>query len=217
MVLEPKQIVIAYRCPDCTATVKSHVGMFSLAGDMLRLKCTCGGSDVRITKTSDGKLRFTVPCIFCGQEHSFVISKSTLTSRDLFTVPCSYAGIDILFIGKEDSVNEAIDYSDEQLEELLGENDMDDIKSPRGDEAWGDAHLQDMVIFTLQELCEEGNITCKCGSSGEYVCETTPDSVKIYCKKCGYSREISCEEGSLGAHILFDCEKFPLLPPEENE
>ena len=155
MILEPKKIAIAYRCSECGGTVRSVVGVLAISGDMLRLKCDCGGSELVINKTSDGKYRFTVPCPFCESSHSFVISRKTLTSRELFTVPCAYAGIDILFIGDEDKVIKAIEESDEELSELLGENSIEDLKNPK-DEEWGDAHLQDLILFTLGELAEDG-------------------------------------------------------------
>ncbi|MBQ9510647.1 MAG: hypothetical protein IJR55_03015 [Clostridia bacterium] len=216
MILEPKKIMMAYRCPQCATTVKSAVGVLDLSGDLLKLKCSCGGSEMHITKTSDGKYRFTVPCLFCGNDHSFVISRNTLVAKELFTVPCSYAGVDILFIGDEEKVSDAINESDKQLSELLEENELEELREQnKNDEAYGDAHLQDLIIFTLRELNEDGQITCACKDGGEYVCEPNPDSVRVYCKKCGYERNIACHEGSLSAHILFDCDTFPLLPPEE--
>ena len=55
MILEPKKIAIAYRCSECGGTVRSVVGVLAISGDMLRLKCDCGGSELVINKTSDGK------------------------------------------------------------------------------------------------------------------------------------------------------------------
>ena len=100
MILEPKNIDIAYRCDECGGTVRTVVGALALSGDMLKLKCDCGGSELTINKTSDGKYRFTIPCVFCDTQHTFVISRKTLMSRELFTFPCPYAGMDILFTSK---------------------------------------------------------------------------------------------------------------------
>ena len=55
MVLESKQTTVAYRCPHCGAGVLSAVGMFSLAADMVKLKCTCGQSEMEIVYSKDGK------------------------------------------------------------------------------------------------------------------------------------------------------------------
>lgn len=216
MILEPKNIDIAYRCDECGGTVRTVVGALALSGDMLKLKCDCGGSELTINKTSDGKYRFTVPCVFCDSPHTFVISRKTLMLRELFTFPCPYAGMDILFIGDEKQVDEAIEKSDDELSELLGEQSFDDIKKPE-DEEWGDAHLQDLILFSLGELAEDDAIKCDCPDGGDFVVTPHPDRVEIACKKCGCKREISCEEGSIGAHVLFDCDTFRLLPPDDNK
>lgn len=217
MILEPKEIAIAYRCPECTSTVMSAVGLLSLSGDLMKLKCDCKESELVITRTSDGEYRFTVPCVFCGTTHSFLLSRQTLTSSQLFTIPCSYVGIDILFIGGKDQVLKAIADSDRILDELMEENSPKDLHPDRKNGESGDAHLQDLVMFSLGQLCEEGNIKCGCEGGGDYLCEPYPDRVEISCKKCGRKRVISCEEGSLSAHVLFDCDTLTLLPPEESE
>ena len=46
MILEPKNIDIAYRCDECGGTVRTVVGALALSGDMLKLKCDCGGSEI---------------------------------------------------------------------------------------------------------------------------------------------------------------------------
>ena len=63
MIIEPKKTAVAYRCPDCGAGVMSVVGVFSLSAEMLKLKCSCGHSEMSMVRTSDGKIRFTVPCL----------------------------------------------------------------------------------------------------------------------------------------------------------
>ena len=55
MVLDLKQTTVAYRCPHCGAGVMSAVGLFSLSADMVKLKCTCGKSEMTIVYSKDGK------------------------------------------------------------------------------------------------------------------------------------------------------------------
>ena len=111
---------------------------------------------------------------------------------------------------------DVIEKSDDELSELLGEQSFDDIKKPE-DEEWGDAHLQDLILFSLGELAEDDAIKCDCPDGGDFVVTPHPGRVEIACKKCGCKREISCEEGSIGAHVLFDCDTFRLLPPDDNK
>ena len=84
MVLEPKQTTVAYRCPHCGAGVMSVVGLFNLHSHMVKLKCSCGESEMTMVHGKDGKVRFTVPCILCPNPHNFSISSSLFFGKDLF-------------------------------------------------------------------------------------------------------------------------------------
>ena len=64
MIIEPKSTTIAYRCPACGGVAKGIVGIFSLSGDMFKLKCSCGNSHMTVLKEND-QLRLIVPCVSC--------------------------------------------------------------------------------------------------------------------------------------------------------
>ena len=68
MVLNQKETTVAYRCPECGASVMSMVGVFTLTADMIRLKCPCGGSELEIVYTRDKKVRLNVPCFLCPSD-----------------------------------------------------------------------------------------------------------------------------------------------------
>ena len=91
MILQEKKATVAYRCPVCGKAVLSMVGVFSLSADMLKLKCECGGSEMVITNSTDGKVRLSVPCIVCPRPHNYLISKNVLFSGNIFVIPCSYS------------------------------------------------------------------------------------------------------------------------------
>ena len=89
MVLESKQTTIAYRCPKCGAGVMSVVGLFSLSGDMVKLKCTCGESEMQaVLRREDKQIRLTVPCIFCNKPHTYNVSESLFFGKEIFLLPC---------------------------------------------------------------------------------------------------------------------------------
>ena len=72
----PKQRHIAYRCPDCGQAVLGLVGRFALSANMLRLRCSCGSEQsLDITVSQDNRIRLSVPCLFCRQNHSYLGSK----------------------------------------------------------------------------------------------------------------------------------------------
>ena len=86
MVLDIKQTTVAYRCSHCGAGVMSMVGVFSLSGEMFKLKCSCGESEMTMVRTSDGKIRFSVPCFLCPKPHTYTVNlsdKLTQVKQDL--------------------------------------------------------------------------------------------------------------------------------------
>lgn len=218
MILQPKDTTIAYRCPECGTTVISVVGALALSGDVIKLKCSCGCSELLLENTNEDKIRLTVPCVFCPSPHRYLVSRRLLTTRELFTFPCAYSGIDILFIGTKGAVLKAVEESDRELEELIDETEMSGIHDENEKEGCGDEHVRDMILFTLADLSEEGKIVCGCPEgTGDFLVEQTPDSVLISCKACGRKKEISCAGHSLDAQLLFDCDRLYLEEDTEKK
>ena len=208
MIIDQKKTTLAYRCPACGSVPTSMVGAFSLSGDLFKLKCACGQSHLTVEKTRDDKLRLTVPCVVCPQPHSYVISKNVFFGSDIFVIPCSLCGVDICFIGKENEIASAIYRSNEEIMLALGENSLDSIKSKEED--YQDPAIFDMITFVISDLCEEGKISCRCPDGhGEYLTTFLKDSVKIECKACGASKEISAR-GVLDAETFLNTEELIL-------
>ncbi len=195
MILESRDTCVAYRCPYCGSGVKSMVGVFALSGDIKKLKCDCGASELTIKRMSDGKLSITVPCIICQKEHSFTVSSKLFFDRDIFVYSCPYTGIDIVFFGKADAVEKALDRSEKELKKLLEESGIDDLDELHGDidretkDEYLDPMLFDTVMYVIHDLMESGKITCCC-DDGDYDVAVSDDHVKVYCKSCGASKDI---------------------------
>ena len=188
MILNPKESIVSYRCPHCGTTVMSMIGTFALSGDLIKLKCSCGESELIISYTNDNKIRLTVPCLACENPHNFSISSDTFFNRDLLELSCKSLGINICFIGNKDKVFEAIERSDKELAEMMGEYSLDDIGRLGGDSegSMTDAAVHDLVRFMLCELKDENAILCNCkDGQGEYDFRFTSEGVEIYCEKCG--------------------------------
>lgn len=191
MILNEKKTTVAYRCPECGSFVRSMVGVFTLTADMMRLKCPCGGSDMTIVYTRDEKVKITVPCFVCPTPHTFTLSPNAFFGRSLTALPCAYTGLDVCFIGDEQSVSEASENADRELEKLLGELgegvSFGDISSDRSSQFMTDPQIRDIVTFVLQDLTEEGKIYCRCpeGEAGEYEAEILDEEIVVRCKKCG--------------------------------
>lgn len=129
MILKPLETMLAYRCPKCGECVISPVGSFSLAGDMYKLKCSCGGSEAVLSMTSDDRVRLIVPCIICPNPHNFTVSKKVFFGRELFILECPYSGVAICFTGNAAAIKRAFDGSTKELIEMAGLDDGEDERN----------------------------------------------------------------------------------------
>ena len=219
MVLENKQTTIAYRCPRCGAGIMSALDIFTLSAPMIKLKCDCGGSEMTVTKQSDGKIRLTVPCIFCPKPHSFLVSSKVFFESEEFFLQCPYSDMDVCFIGDMDHVKANLARGEYELMNLMEEYGISDLSAfsrmneANEDEAL-DSELTQSVIFVLSELEAEGKIFCKCDGASEfdeekYGFEVFSDHVLVKCRDCGAERKIPTDN-SLNAHAFLDADALYL-------
>ena len=171
MVLTPKQTHIAFRCPECGTIIYGFVGKFALSAGMLRLKCSCGEHALDISTTQDGKIRLSIPCIFCKQNHSYVVSQSIFFGRDVFLLNCPYSNMDIGFIGEKDKTDRELERTGKEIEQLLEELEVESHKDiqPQDvdeDEVLTDPTVYDAIRFLVKELEFEGKVDCPCHSGG---------------------------------------------------
>lgn len=163
MLLTPKQTTVAYRCPHCAAGVMSAVGLFNLSADMVKLKCTCGQSELRIEYDRDETVRLTVPCMICAQPHHFTVRRSTFFSNDLFVLPCPYSDVNICMTGDVNLVKAELARTELALLDLLEENGLTDLSALHGDTRdLGDPQVRDIIMFVINDLDAEGKIYCRC-------------------------------------------------------
>ena len=179
---------IAYRCPECASTIYGFVGKFALKANMLRLKCSCTGSALDINITNDNKIRLSVPCIFCRQNHSFVVSQSIFFERDIFLLNCPYANMDICFIGDKEKIDTEIERSGKELERLLSDLEAESIKDMQPkeveeDEVPPDASVYDSIRFLVKELEADGMVKCPCGE-GPYEIYASDGGIDVVCESC---------------------------------
>lgn len=192
MIIEPKSATIAYRCPSCGGVPTSIVGIFNLSGDLFKLKCSCGGSELTVSKLPNDMFNITLPCITCSYPHSFEISRRVLFDSDIFIKPCGLSGFDICFIGKEDKVSEQIKRSNEEISKVLSDYAIENLKfDEHKEKLLSDPAVLDIVTFVISDMAEEGAIHCDCSDGqGHYVCDINDGGVDIVCKNCSCSAHV---------------------------
>lgn len=245
MILEPRSTTVAYRCPSCGSGIMSAVGVFNLSADRVRLKCTnpdCASvkkagdenlsfrdnAALDITLASDGTVRISVPCIFCGKPHVYNVNTSLFYGRDVFMLPCPYSGINICFMGEANHVKAELARNELELLDMLEENGIESFRDLDAEEAaLPDPQIMDIVTFVIHDLDAEGKIYCKChpeGSEpkeddnsfnlaapydGDYEAELTSEGMRVYCKKCG-AEKIIPTNSLISAHDFLNCDSITL-------
>lgn len=236
MVLNEKRTTVAYRCPDCGGGILSAVGLFNLSADMVKLKCTCGKSELKIVYNRDGTVRLTVPCLICSQPHTFAVSSSLFFSDELFVLPCPYSDINICFTGEMNTVKAELARTELELLDMLEENGITDFSALHGDEQdLPDPQILDIILFVIDDLEAEGKIYCRChpdpredgtpdpaeardtpaadtdGNEDEsrYEAEITDEGIKLTCRECGASTVIPTDS-MLSAHAFLNADSVHL-------
>ena len=192
-----KHTHIAYRCPECGMMTVGLVGKFALAANMIRLKCECGGSLLTVQLTNDKKLRLSVPCVFCKDEHNFTVSQSIFFEKDLFLLNCPYAAMDIGFIGSKERIDKATEENARALEKLIsdmGAEALDEIQPKEMDESevLPDASVYDTIRLLIKDMEGEGTVDCPC-HSGCYDLRYAPGGIQVFCPECGATHFFNCE------------------------
>ena len=228
MLLNEKRTTVAYRCPDCGGGIMSAVGLFNLSADMVKLKCTCGKSELKIVYNRDGTVRLTVPCLICSQPHTFTVNASLFFSDELFVLPCPYSDINIAFTGEMNTVKAELARTELELLDMLEENGITDFSALHGDEKdLPDPQILDIILFVIDDLDAEGKIYCHCHpdraeehasdtdygewneEESRYEAEITEEGIKLTCRVCGASTVIPTDS-MLSAHAFLNADSMHL-------
>ena len=207
MIVKPKQRNIAYRCPECGTAVLGIVGKFALKANMLRLKCECEkANSLDIGITNDGKIRLSVPCLFCKQNHSYVVSESVFFDRELFLLNCPYSGMDIAFIGDEENINRELSRTEEELNRLLASFEAEELSDIQPEEMGDDEILPDPAVydtlrFVVKDLEEEGRVKCLC-NNGKYDLRFVDGGLQVWCENCGATHTFRVTSPTLSEEYL---------------
>lgn len=204
---------IAYRCPECGSVIFGLVGEFALDCKMLRLKCDCGGSSLDFSTTADKKIKLSVPCVLCKENHSYVISPSVFFGRDVFSFNCPYANLDIAFVGSKERIDELAKKSEDELRRIitgLGAEELSDIQpvDMDDDEILAEPEAYDIIRFVLKNLEDEGRADCPC-HSGCYDLRYAPGGIQIFCPECQATKFLPCHTAT-GAEQYVDLDSIIL-------
>ena len=164
--IKDKNATIGYHCPQCGISILNTVSLFSFStpGNLIKLKCPCGASELAVNITREKKFRLTIPCIVCPNSHSYMISPHIFFDRDIFAFSCKFTALDICFTGKSALVMDAMKKNEQELLETFAEYDdsfdpemseFSDIFSWDEDDFEGDEDWFDELFGGLDDVGDD--------------------------------------------------------------
>ncbi len=190
---------IAFICPECGYSTVGLLGGLSAISDMLRLKCSCGGSALDIRKTSEGRVHLSIPCVYCKDNHGYTLSQDTILDRDLTKLSCPYANMDIAFMGDEDKIPDELERVGHELETVLKTFEAESLSDIQPSDFDADTEcdpaIYDAINFLVRDLEADGGVVCPC-KSGNYELRFIDGGIEVYCKECGASYAFAATSGA---------------------
>ena len=166
---------LAYLCPACGQSVAVERTVFQLAASANTLPCPCGKSALRVEMMGE-RVRITVPCLFCGRDHSVTCSAHAFLHEKVLAFSCAQSGLDCCYVGEEGPVFGAL----RRLEEAADKLRSDD--GARG--SFLDELVMHEVLSELKEIAARDGISCTCGSH-QWKLQVNYSSIDLFCARCG--------------------------------
>ncbi len=178
--LEDTKRSIAFICPVCRQPVILERSAFQLAASGSRLPCPCGKSGID-AEMMGNRIRLTVPCLFCEQEHTVTCSTASFLREKTLAFSCANSGLDCCYVGEKESVFTAM----RRLEETV-----DVLESEAGAQGtFLNETVMEEVLGELRDIARRDGISCTCGCR-DWSLKVNYSSVELSCARCGGALKI---------------------------
>ena len=179
MVQETKRF-LSYICPHCRQSVIVERDLFSLAASTAHIKCPCGRSELTV-EFLPTRVRLTVPCLFCGRDHTVSCSAHAFVREKALAFSCSASGLDCCYVGEEGPVYAATARLEQAVDKLEEEGQRQG--------SFLDELVMQEVLSEIKDIAQRGGISCACGSK-EWTFQVNYSSVDLICRQCGAQMRI---------------------------
>lgn len=181
-------VTIAYKCFSCGSFDFATINLFTLfVQHSFTSKCRCKGAEIRILKASRNEFKLTVPCIGCGAEHAYTISREELINKNIKVYSCPVTGIKQCFIGSDDAVRNHIDSFEKELDVIIDGYGYDNYF----------ANTQVMIdtLNRIHDIAEQGRLYCECGNE-DIIATMLKKGIILQCSHCSGSELIPASSNS---------------------
>ncbi len=178
--VEDTKRTLAYICPHCRQSVAVERSVFQLAASVGELPCPCGISGLRVELYGD-RAKLTVPCLFCGRDHTVTCSAKAFLHEKVLAFSCAASGLDCCYVGEEGPVFAALSRLEEAVDKLSGETGQR--------RTFLDELVMQEVLSELREIARRDGISCTCGSH-RWKLQVNYSSIDLFCADCGGAMRI---------------------------
>ena len=171
---------LSYICPACRQSVIVERDLFTLAASKNRIKCPCGKSELTV-EFMPNRVQMSVPCLFCGRDHSVSCSSQAFVREKALAFSCAASGLDCCYVGEEGPVYAATARLEQAVDKLEEES------AEHG--AFLDEIVMHEVLSEIKDIAARGGVSCACGSK-RWTFRVNYSSVDLICADCGAEMRI---------------------------
>ena len=180
--VEQAKRTLAYLCPSCRQSVAVERSIFQLAASANELPCPCGKSSLRVELMGD-RVKLTVPCLFCGKDHTVTCSSHAFLHEKVLAFSCAASGLDCCYVGEEGPVFAATARLERAADKLKEEQAAEEKA------AFLDEIVMHEVLSEVKDIAARGGVSCACGSR-EWKLKVNYSSIDLICAQCGAQMRI---------------------------
>ncbi len=175
-------ITIAYKCFCCGMFDFTNINLFKFhRHKSIMPKCRCESTKLDIAEVCKNTYRITVPCIACGTEHSLIITREDLTSKDIMIYTCPITGIKQCFIGRDAAVRENVDNFEKELDVIIDGLGYENY--------FVNTQVMIETLNKIHDIAEQGDLRCQCGCNDIGV-SLLRKGIYLKCPQCSGNRFI---------------------------
>ena len=126
---------LAYLCPACHRSVVIERSLFQLSAAPNTLPCPCGKSALQVT-LEGSRASLTVPCAFCGHEHTVSCSGHAFLHEKALAFSCAASGLDCCYVGEEGPVYAATARLERAIDKLESPDGSGRPRTRRSPPSW---------------------------------------------------------------------------------
>ncbi|QNU66782.1 hypothetical protein EHE19_018410 [Ruminiclostridium herbifermentans] len=175
-------VTIAYKCFCCGMFDFANINLFRLhRHKSIVPKCKCEGTKLKIVEICKNNYAITVPCIACGEEHSLIIKREDLTSKDIMVYTCPITSIKQCFIGRDSSVRKHVDKFEKELDVIIDGLGYENY--------FVNTQVMIETLNKIHDIAEQGDLRCQCGCNDIGV-SLLRKGIYLKCPQCSGNKYI---------------------------